>query len=1471
MPQLRKIACSRVGHWLARLDGLTLDFCNDGRPIDTILWGDNGSGKTSILHLFFSIFHPYKNDFLGSTGDGKRSFDLYFRTNELAFVVTEWEEFRDPRDPATRQTRIVGRCIQKINDNESRSADYSPGYFFTFIADEDVNLDTLPLTQNVKAGRAVLVRNPNQFKAWFDNQFRDKHELGAKIVRENMREWQDHLTSIGFDLDVMELLMHLNHGEGSTEGFLGQFKSEEAFVLFLTRLLVNEEAGRATSELINHHRNDLREEPGLRRKLEYDGKLLDLVSTMSPEAKQLIAAEERSKRCEQDVDVVLSRLLNTLAAEKKKEAVLSKELMQLTELATTLTTRQKNMKGNHYWLEEEIARLAEGEAKACIDMAKQAQQKAKREEHIALSIIDADAISEKESEIRQLNLEIQARETTAAPLLVTLNNAGALYRKLIAEKITEIDTGLKIDQEQLVLKGKEKKHIEQEQQQRLTRKGQTEATLRLLEQQNEEREASLQQLRADDVLEPDASALAVLNELSLVLASVDTKHQEKVQEHANASLDVSAAQVKVSDAGKDMKQAQVSLAEAERKLDTCVEEYETICVLTHLVELLQETERVDPYFPSVLQQCHHNREQLASDLYRLNTDIDAHKLLLDEIDRNHGLLPPSPDVKHVIDLLAAEQIPAFPYWHVFHENKFSDEEIASRLQKDPARYSGVTVYKQEYVKQVAEIVNISPHLKSPVQVSWYGAPDTTEDAGRIVFNPEFPLFCDPSRANFKRKELEADLKDFEKVKGHLGKRLCCADAAIKTLTIFLDRYPFGHRETLEKDVVYRKRALATAEGSSELANEQYRLAKNALTALNDEVKNLSDQLRTATARRGRLSTHVTKHEDGFKERLQQIQNFTKELHEIDASLQQAAASLEGLNKDIDERNERIAHAGGQRMVFETTLKGITYGDGEPVAAHIGPDATIERVKRHYDEALRDYERESQEPTLVLLRERLQTSTRECDTAKQRYSRVYPDVTAEEQELLLHTYPDVPWAQLTSQFRAKAQTADFHVMRAEQTLETATDTYITTKERNAQHKKIQPENLPGTSEAAQTQYYEVAAELENLSDLITTNRDNISTTKDSQSKVEKDIAILNSYAAREKEISPLVYSLYEAFPTTDDAVIALTTAKRKLDDQLQMVKQKQGVILGQVEEIRKLVVSDLSDSDPETTSQFNDKQLKTLYLECDRVAQGLQDIIDAMQTRIDRFDDNKQDIISQLSSDCRDLIRKFESINEISRLPSMGEFWKRWEAQPFVKFTVNSEVKTEENIRAKLDEYLLHLVRSEKEGLPTPVELVFGALRNILGKKFQVMTLRPNNKAISLQYYRISAKEGLSSWSGGERLTGAILFCLSMGEVIRQNRYNDSNFKRGGTGLLLLDNPFGTTTYQSFVDIQFALAKQFKVQLVATTNNKDTDILASFPKIIGVKTIGKDADNNFYVGDATDSCPEIAEAILKRRRREREAA
>lgn len=1469
MPQLRKIACSRVGHWLARLDGLTLDFCNEDRPIDTILWGDNGSGKTSILHLFFSIFHPYKNDFLGATGDGKRSFDLYFRTNELAFVITEWEELRDPRDPATRQTRIVGRCIQKINDNESRNADYSPGYFFTFIADEDVNLDTLPLTQNVKTGRAVLVRNPNQFRAWFDNQFRDKHELGAKIVRENMREWQEHLASIGFDLDVMELLMHLNHGEGSTEGFLSQFKSEEAFVLFLTRLLVNEEGGLATRELINYHRNDLREEPGLRRKLEYDSQLLGMVTTLAPEAGRLIEAEKAYWKAEKDVEFTLARVLRTLDNEKAREKETRQQLDSLQVSVSDMTAKQKIMRGNQFWLEEEAARLAEAEARRAVEKAKDTLDAEERNEMIARSLLHQEEIKNKEKEIRQLNLEIQSRETSAAPLLATANNAGALYRKLVLGELKTIDSALKEDQDTLQELTRKKNGLEEDRLRATNKKTETQTNLQHLVKQNDAREASLSELYAEELLKPEESALDALKKTTDEAGELEAGREEKQQDCNRALLAENDLSGRKRTAGDTLKQTRADYLTAEKKLAGFDDEYETLSVLPVLVELLRETEMVDPFAPGMRLQCTTNERRLHTDLFRINADIDATKLLLDEIERNRGLLPPSPDVKHVIDLLANEQIPAFPYWHVFDENKSGEEEIADRLRKDPSRYSGVAVYKEEYVDKVAQLVRTSPHLKSPVQVSWYGESDSMEDTGRVVFNPEYLLLCNAAKAALKKKELEADITEYEKIKVHLEKRVSNAAAAIQSLTVFLGKYQPGFRDQLDKEIQAKKQAVAAAEAALELVTEQHAQAKKALTEATEDLEKLSVRLDLVNKRRWRLATHVSKHEEGFEERLTEIQKLADAQGELDKSLRTMETTLEELSKQIVVINERIIVASGSRGIRENTLTGILYTDGDPSAAVITTGATLDIARRHYEAAVRDYDRESNEPALLLMRDKRETLQSDYQSSLAGYQKDFAKITEAEQDGLHLLYPGKTTPDIVSLAAQQAKSARLELAEVTGRSKQAGETFVDTKQRNAHHKKIPTETLPGTTVAAKEMQYEVAAALDSLNEDLIRMKEEVVTTRDTLVRIENDVKMLESHITKEKEVTNSYRGMVDAYPGADDAVRALLADKNLFDERGKVLKEKRETVLQQVDRIKNLIFDDISSADEAITQQFRDK-IETLYLECDHVAQGLQNVIAAMEDRIRRFDDNKQDIISQLSSDCRDLIRKFESINEISRLPSIGEFWKRWEAQPFVKFAVTGDVKTEENIRAKLDEYLLHLVRSEKEGLPTPVELVFGALRNIMGKKYQVMTLRPNNKAISLQYYRISAKEGLSSWSGGERLTGAILFCLSMGEVIRQNRYNDSIFRRGGTGLLLLDNPFGTTTYQSFVDIQFALAKQFKVQLIATTNNKDTDILASFPKIIGVKTVGKDSDNNFYVGDATDSCPEIAEAILKRRRREREA-
>ena len=52
--------------------------------------GLNSSGKTSQLHLLFSIFLPAKHDLATHLDEDGRSFPYYFQDNEVGFVVTEW-------------------------------------------------------------------------------------------------------------------------------------------------------------------------------------------------------------------------------------------------------------------------------------------------------------------------------------------------------------------------------------------------------------------------------------------------------------------------------------------------------------------------------------------------------------------------------------------------------------------------------------------------------------------------------------------------------------------------------------------------------------------------------------------------------------------------------------------------------------------------------------------------------------------------------------------------------------------------------------------------------------------------------------------------------------------------------------------------------------------------------------------------------------------------------------------------------------------------------------------------------------------------------------------------------------------------------------------------------------------------------------------------------------------------------------
>jgi hypothetical protein len=93
MPRITRIHFASLGHHDARFPALTLDLRDqNGRPTDTVIWAENGTGKSSLLNLIFSTYRPNQRQFLGKQAEGKaRELADYVRERDLAFVITEWD------------------------------------------------------------------------------------------------------------------------------------------------------------------------------------------------------------------------------------------------------------------------------------------------------------------------------------------------------------------------------------------------------------------------------------------------------------------------------------------------------------------------------------------------------------------------------------------------------------------------------------------------------------------------------------------------------------------------------------------------------------------------------------------------------------------------------------------------------------------------------------------------------------------------------------------------------------------------------------------------------------------------------------------------------------------------------------------------------------------------------------------------------------------------------------------------------------------------------------------------------------------------------------------------------------------------------------------------------------------------------------------------------------------------------------
>jgi hypothetical protein len=103
----------------------------------------------------------------------------------------------------------------------------------------------------------------------------------------------------------------------------------------------------------------------------------------------------------------------------------------------------------------------------------------------------------------------------------------------------------------------------------------------------------------------------------------------------------------------------------------------------------------------------------------------------------------------------------------------------------------------------------------------------------------------------------------------------------------------------------------------------------------------------------------------------------------------------------------------------------------------------------------------------------------------------------------------------------------------------------------------------------------------------------------------------------------------------------------------------------------------------------------------------------------------------------------------------------------------------------------------------------------LSGAFQIETLKPDPLPTT-NYYPISHKEGVRSWSGGQKLSGSVLLYMAFSNLLMAEG-------QAAGGVLLMDNPFGSCNHIEFVRLIVALTRQYGVQMIAYTPVVDEEI------------------------------------------------
>lgn len=1367
-----------------------------GDPEDSVIWLENGGGKTVFLALLFHVLRPDKAAQIGNDEKGRRAeISDFVQTNDVAHVVCEWVA----DDGVTRL--ITGLVADRRGSSVNRT------WYLLAVREGAASLDDLVFDidgRRVPTARYIESLEQLASKAGKSGR-RNRVELTRTAVQ---RVWFEMLADHDLDPALFEYQVRMNRAEGGATS-LFRFASAEKFVEFFLQLTMNPDTIVALSEELGRVAEKVSSLPRKELELAHATGAVERLSKLATSWTDFEAADIARTQARQRAEVLHDRLAAAVvrAGEALGEAEAAVETADAGLVAANKERRDSETRAR-------TVAIALGDAR----VAALEEETRQAEESSETATLTADAWprvtqllrrSELTGEIAEVRTALEAANEGAAPLRDRRDALLRTLRHALASQISLAEAELADAENRWALADDAERAAETDFARATGDGKELDGRIREIARHIDAHGESIKAAVAAGLLgagvAPSEAFASARSEVAVASSEIGRLQRDR----GELARELPSLRSRHASSNDEANKTEQTLSRKRDLVARAIEERGRLAAHPLLAEVGAENADLEFVGADLVSRvsAEADRQRAAAVSSAAGTAEDQRAA--DTLERDR-LLPARADVDVLCCILAEGGVSsAVPGWR-YLVAAIPAGQHAAAISAHPALVDGIVVAGHDLDRARDLLADAAPSAAILI-----GAGSVLTDTGPAsadgwVIPPALALHDKAAAENELGRRLDRITAAAEEI-AVLSNAETTARELAAGLAAHLDAWPTG---VLPAAIAARdelEAAAATARAQVADARSAVEAVEGLLVEIDRDLERERSRLSSCERRVSRLEVLAAAAELAVTAD-QELSLLRIERREL------ASAAERALDERTTARAERESAQGKKATAQQALtsagqqLADLPEVDGGPLA----PEADLAELRAAHERAARLVAEATTDSELSREFQRLE---RERVNVEREWMALDEPLRARVEELGSSPAAIDPLARHRADDEARRMAGEAAKAHAA----SVSRLNLATAERRALPAPeptwpVEPFDVP--SEVAELERF--SSELDAHVDRARIQRAMASEVLD-QAKAVRD-ARSTQHGALGAQLAGLAHGVGErdprpTAPFEGDApaevgvalkAIAETGAQR---EQADLAWRSDATALGRWarSDKWKALTGDLArrlrDDDPDVLASESADMLAQ-----SRILEG------RLSDDIAKLDTHRQMLVTSLGDAVSEAARSLRSARRKSELPSgLGD----WSHQPFLK--IGCEVaKDRTELDARLRRFTNDLLeRAPSAGLPIGADLLCRALLACAEKDVTVDVLKPN-KAQRLRYVPITETATLS---GGMRATAAIAMFCTLAKVRAANRTG-----RIGVGTLVLDNPLGDANATYLVALQRLVAQMSDVQLVYTTGVNDMDALRLFPVV-----------------------------------------